>query len=202
MRRSNSCSTSRSCCNVECPPGLRGPRGLTGLTGPEGPQGIPGIQGATGPIGPQGPQGVPGEPAFTPVYAYIYNVTDQAVAIGAPVVFSNTGVTTAGIVHIAPSPSIIVNSPGVYEITYSVSGVEPNQFNVWVNGAEILFLGSRYGSGAGTQQNTGQFIVRLFAGDIVTLVNDASAAAVTLTSTVGGTGTAVSASILLKLLAL
>lgn len=198
----------RSCCNVECPPGLRGPRGLTGLTGPEGIQGIPGIQGATGPIGPtgatgpQGIQGIPGDPAFTPVYAYIYNNIAEVVPLATPVTFSNTGVSTAGIIHVAGTAPITITAPGVYDITYSVSGTEPNQFNIFINGAPNAFIGSRYGSGAGTQQNNGQLIVRLFAGDVVTLVNDASFAAVTLAALIGGTLPTVNASIKFVLLAL
>jgi hypothetical protein len=57
--------------------------------------------------------------------------------------------------------------------------------------------GSIYGSGAGTQQNNGQVIVSLEKGNMVTLVNYHSAAAVQLVSPSGGTAENVVASITL-----
>jgi hypothetical protein len=60
-------------------------------------------------------------------------------------------------------------------------------------------VGSGYGSGAGTQQNYGQAIIAVAAGDILTLRNHTSAAAVTLQTLAGGTQTNnVNASILIK----
>jgi len=55
--------------------------------------------------------------------------------------------------------------------------------------------GSTYGSGAGTQQNTGVTMVVLSVADVVTLVNHSSAAAVTLQTLAGGTQTNVNASL-------
>jgi hypothetical protein len=61
------------------------------------------------------------------------------------------------------------------------------------------FAGSVYGSGGGTQQNNGQVILALSAGDVVTIVNHSSASAVTL-QLAGGTQTNVNASVrILKL---
>ena len=96
-----------------------------------------------------------------------------------------------------PEPlTFIVTTPGDYEVTFSVSGTEPNQFALFLNGA--LVAGTVYGSGAGTQQNNGQAIITIAAGDVLTLRNHSSAAAVTLATTIGGTQANVNASIVIK----
>ncbi|MCU1337022.1 MAG: triple helix repeat-containing collagen [Bryobacterales bacterium] len=45
------------------------------------------------------------------------------------------------------------------------SAVESTQFTVFLNGVAIL--GATYGSGAGTQQNSGQVIIAIIAGDVI-----------------------------------
>ena len=50
----------------------------------------------------------------------------------------------------------------------------------------------------GTQQNIGQAIITLAAGDSLTLVNHTSAAAVTLQTLAGGTQVNVNASLVIK----
>ena len=77
-----------------------------------------------------------------------------------------------------------------------MSGVEPNQFALFLNGA--LVLGTVYGSGAGTQQNNGQAIIAIAAGDVLTLRNHSSSAAVSLQTLAGGIQTNVNASIVIK----
>jgi hypothetical protein len=67
---------------------------------------------------------------------------------------------------------------------------------LFLNGAPLI--GTVYGSGAGTQQTTGQAIVPLAAGDVLTLRNHSSAAAVTLQTLAGGTQTNVNASIVIE----
>jgi hypothetical protein len=74
--------------------------------------------------------------------------------------------------------------------------VEPNQFSLFLNGAPVA--GTVYGSGAGTQQNTGQAIIAIASGDVLTLRNHSSTAAVTLQTLAGGTQTNVNASIIIK----
>jgi hypothetical protein len=76
------------------------------------------------------------------------------------------------------------------------STVEPNQFALFVNRA--LVTGTVYGSGAGTQQSYGQAIIALADGDVITLRNHTSTAAVTLQTLAGGTQTNVNASILIE----
>ncbi|RXK32082.1 flagellar hook-length control protein FliK, partial [Bacillus velezensis] len=174
--------------------GATGAAGATGATGVTGAAGVTGVPGATGDIGPTGATGATGSGLSE--YAYVYNLSAETVAIEAPVIFDSTGITTAGITHAPGTAQIIVTTPGDYEVTFSVSGVEPNQFTLFVNGGPVT--NTVYGSGAGTQQNNGQAIITLAAGDILTLVNHTSAAAVTLQTLAGGTQTNVNASIVLK----
>nr|WP_306664912.1 collagen-like protein [Bacillus pumilus] len=151
-------------------------------------------------IGRRGFRGVRGAIGVTGAglteFAYIYNLSAQTVALEAPVIFDSTGITTAGITHAPGTSQIIVTNPGNYEVTFSVSGVESNQFTLFVNGGPVT--NTVYGSGAGTQQNNGQAILSLAAGDTLTLVNHTSAAAVTLQTLAGGTQTNVNASIIIK----
>jgi hypothetical protein len=105
---------------------------------------------------------------------------------------------TAGFTHSLGSADITVVNPGVYKVAFSVSGTEPCQFALFING--VVVAASVYGSGAGTQQDTGQAILALNASDVLTLVNHTSAAAVTLAASppIGGTATTVNASILIQ----
>ncbi|GBG11129.1 hypothetical protein PAT3040_05916 [Paenibacillus agaridevorans] len=77
-----------------------------------------------------------------------------------------------------------------------MSGVEPNQFTLFLNGVPVT--NTVYGSGAGTQQNFGQAIITIAAGDTLTLHNHTSAAAVTLQTLAGGTEINVNASVVIK----
>ncbi|UOQ49154.1 collagen-like protein [Gracilibacillus caseinilyticus] len=184
------------------PAGPIGPAGATGATGPAGPIGPTGATGATGPAGPIGPIGPTGATGATgpagglSQYAYTYNLGAQVVPIEADVIFDSNGIFTSGITHAPGTSQILVTTPGDYEITFSVSGVEPNQFSLFLNGAPVA--GTVYGSGAGTQQNNGQAIIAISAGDVVTLRNHSSSAAVTLQTLAGGTQTNVNASIVMK----
>lgn len=178
-------------------PGAQGEQGIPGEPGPQGEQGIQGEagpQGEQGEIGPEGPEGPSGAGGILG-YGYIYNLTAQSVAIEAPIVFDSTG-PVLGVIHAPGTPDIEVVNAGTYSITYSVSGTEPNQFAIFVNGAPAP--STVYGSGAGTQQNTGQAILVLGVGDIITIVNHSSAAAVGLASVIGGTQANVNASVLLE----
>lgn len=87
---------------------------------------------------------------------------------------------------------MLVNG-GTYEVTFDVSGTEPNQFALFDNGSPVL--GALYGSGAGTQQNIGQVIFNAAGGDVITLRNHSSASAVGLASNVGVTQANANASI-------
>jgi BclA C-terminal domain len=134
-----------------------------------------------------------------PGFGYIYALIPQTVAVEAPVLFDSNG-PLFGVTHAPGSPSIFVVTAGTYAIAFSVSGTEPNQFALFVNG--VVDPSSIYGSGAGTQQTTGaQVIMVLGVGDVIELRNHSSAAAVTLASFVGGTQANVTAAVTLARLA-
>ena len=174
--------------------GATGATGATGAIGPTGATGTNGINGATGATGATGAQG----PAVILDYAYIYNLTVQDVGVEDDVVFDTNGILTLGFTHAPLSSIIVIVEEGIYKVDFSVSGTEPNQFALFLNG--VVVPGTVYGSGAGTQQNTGQAIFPIGAGDALTLRNHSSAAAVGLASVIGGTQANVNASIsILKL---
>jgi hypothetical protein len=120
------------------------------------------------------------------------------VAVGADVTFDTNGLgaVTAGITHTAGTAAVTIGNAGVYKVAFSVSGVGGSQMALFVNGS--LVPGTVYGSGAGTQQNTGQAIFGVGAGDVLTVRNYTSAAAVILQTLAGGTQTNVNASIVIE----
>ena len=120
----------------------------------------------------------------------------QVVPVEGAVVFSNSGIRTGGIVHTLGSSDILITNGGHYLVTFSVSGSEPNQFALFVNGAVVA--GTGYGAAAGAQQNSGHAILSVPNGSILTLRNHTSATAVTLPANPGGAATAVNASVLLQ----
>ncbi len=181
--------------------GVAGPAGAvgaTGTTGAVGATGATGVAGPTGATGTTGATGATGSAGGIAGYAYVFNNSAEVVAIEAPIAFDQNG-PLLGITHAPGNPGVVIGSAGTYSIQYSVSGVEPGQFSLFVNGAPIL--NSIYGSGAGTQQNSGLLILSLSANDVLTLVNHSSAAAVTLQTLAGGTQNNVNASLLILKLA-
>ena len=177
------------------PDGAVGPQGPTGSTGPVGPQGLTGSDGAQGPTGSTGATGATGTNGLSE-YGYIYNRGAQVVALEADVIFDGNGVMTPGITHAPGTTQIAVTTPGDYKVSFSVSGVEPSQMALFLNGSPLT--DTVYGSGAGTQQDDGQTIVSLAAGDVLTLRNHTSSAAVTLQTLAGGTQTNVNASVVIE----
>jgi hypothetical protein len=144
-----------------------------------------GLTGATGATGANGSLGG---------YGYIFNQAAEVVAIEAAVTFDSNG-PLLGITHAPGNAGVNVTNAGIYSVTFSVSGVPPSEFAIFVNGAPAP--GSVYGSGAGTQQNTGQVILILSAGDVLTLRNHSSVAPVVLQTLTGGTQTNVNVSLLI-----
>ena len=172
---------------------------FTPVPGPAGEDGV-GIQGPQGEVGETGPQGAD---VGISEYAYVYNLTAQSVAQNASVTFDTNGLMSAGITHIAGEEEIAFTTAGIYTVTFSVSGTEPNQFALFLGpaGNETLVAGSIYASGAGTQQNVGQVIVTVAAGDVLTLRNHLSTSAVGLATPIGGTEANVNASVHIMLVA-
>jgi hypothetical protein len=109
----------------------------------------------------------------------------QTVEIEADVTFNKNGVLTGGITHTLGAAGIALANAGHYKVTFSVSGTGVNQMALFLNGTTLV-PGTIYGSGAGTQQNTGLAIVTVAAGDVLTLRSHSSAAAVGLASIIGG----------------
>jgi hypothetical protein len=130
-----------------------------------------------------------------PNYAYVYNLAAETVAVEAAVTFDSNG-PLSGFVHTPGGSAITVTTAGVYRVDFATSGVEPGQFALAVNG--VALPEATYGSGAGTQQDDGQLILNLGAGDVVTLLNHSSAAAITLQTLAGGTQANVTASVLIE----
>ena len=183
------------------PAGQQGVQGTTGAQGPIGPAGaqgqvgVTGAQGPAGPAGAQGPAGLTGPAGGLVAFGYVYNQGAETVAIEAAVAFDMNG-PLVGIAHAPGNAGVVFTNSGTYAIFYSVSGVEPGQFALFVNGAPVL--GTVYGSGAGTQQDTGHALITISANDTLTLVNHTSAAAVTLQTLAGGTQVNVNASLLIE----
>jgi hypothetical protein len=150
---------------------------------------VPGSTGSTGATGATGAAGAS-------EYGFIYNLNAQTVAIEADITFDSNGLTSPGITHAPGTSPIVITSSGNYQVAFVVSGVEPNQFAIFLNGSPVA--GTIHGSGAGTQQNQGQAIIAVSAGDVITLRNHTSAAAVTLQTLAGGTQANVNASIILN----
>ena len=92
--------------------------------------------------------------------------------------FNANGVITPGITHVAGEAGIALAGAGAYKISFSVSATAPNQMSIFVDGLPVG--GTTYGSGAGTQQNSGQAIIIVGAGGVVTVRNHSSAAAIGL----------------------
>ena len=168
------------------PAGEAGQQGIPGAEGTRGPAGIPGATGATGPAGSSG----------LSQYAYVYNLSAETVALEADLTFDSNGVLTPGITHALGAAGITLTTAGTYEATFSVSGTEPSQMALFVNG--VLVPGTVYGSGAGTQQNTGQGIFVAPAGAVLTVRNHTSSAAVGLATPIGGTQQSSNASVVIE----
>jgi hypothetical protein len=90
---------------------------------------------------------------------------------------------------------VTIDDVGTYRVQFVISGIEANQFALFHNGTAIP--GSVYGSGSGTGE-TGDVIIPLAAGDVLTVRNHTSAGAVTLQTLAGGTQTNVNASLMLE----
>ena len=120
----------------------------------------------------------------------------ETVPLEADVTFDSNGVLSSGMAHTPGSAGITLANAGTYEVTYEVSGTAPTQIALFDNGA--LVPGTVYGSGAGTQQNTGSAIITVAAGDTITVRNHTSSAAIGLATAIGGTQANVNASVMIE----
>jgi hypothetical protein len=191
----------------------RGPRGLKGATGLAGATGARGADGANGSIGQPGPAGTNGTngingrdganggpgPAATRDYAYLYDVAGQTVAPSGDVLFRTDGAMTGEFVHPAGSSSITFLTGGTFKVTVSIAGSLRNQVGVTLNGVSVV--GAIFGTDDNSQQNGGQAIVSVGAGQQMTIRNQSTTAAIPLDNTAGGAAINVDASILIERLA-
>ena len=170
----------------------RGPRGFRGPTGPTGAAGSAGGTGGTGPTGPcctgaTGPTGTAGAGGTTD-YAYVAQEGDELVAPNTDVTFGFSSNNIFGITLVPPSGLPVVTAfritrTGTYEFGFHARGVpslngvptaDPLVFALFANGA-LLAAGTKYkgpGHAAGEVSIAdGDGLVRLLAGDLVTLRN-------------------------------
>ncbi|MDF2964127.1 MAG: flagellar hook-length control protein FliK [Paenibacillus sp.] len=65
-------------------------------------------------------------PIIPPIVSgFIYNVSAQTVPVETDVIFDTNDILTPGITHAPGTTQIAITNPGNYEVTFSVSGVEP-----------------------------------------------------------------------------
>ena len=139
-------------------------------------------------------------------FGYFYNLeVSDTVAIGAPFPFDTDGpFTSAQFLHTAsPTPAtsapITIVQAGTYEVQYTATVAEARQIALYLNGAVVA--GTIYGQATGTAVTTGVAIITAAAGDLLTLRNHLSAAALTLVTPSGGTASNTTNSLLIKKIA-
>jgi hypothetical protein len=174
--------------------GAAGTNGTNGLPGARGADGAPGADGHIGAVGPIGPIG----PAATRTYAYIYDLAGQSVAVDSAVVFDTNGLPTSDIAHTAGTSAITITTAGTYKLAFSVSSINANQMAVFIGGTQVG--GGTYGSSDANQQTSGQMMIAISAGDVLTLRNHTSNGTIVLNNHPGGGvgTTAVDASVLIE----
>jgi len=124
------------------------------------------------------------------------------VAIGAAVEFPQDGETNGVIVRSSAS-QFTLPAIGTYEVSFQVSVSESGQLAIWLNGAAVATVTPRSRAGRATVTSliTNAVLIATTAANMVlTIVNDASASALTITTSAGGTES-VSASLVIKRIA-
>ncbi|MBV4435809.1 collagen-like protein, partial [Clostridium tyrobutyricum] len=156
---------------VQGPAGVDGPQGSVGPTGPQGIQGPTGLQGPQGPQGPAGADGATGPANGLNAYGYIYNLQDSMAIVNGDILFSNNGYLN-GIAHTTGTAEISITQTGIYEINYIISTtINSNTASlaIAVNGfvqpsTQVIVL-------LGAGKTSGNAVLTLNAGDIITLRN-------------------------------
>lgn len=179
------------CC--KCPPGIPGKQGPQGIQGPQGLQGIsgiigspglngaPGIQGSQGPQGPQGsegPRGITGRPGFsgpykTDEYCYLY-AGEQTLKESDRVAFT-VGIKTSIVTLSADSKAITVRENGNFYIAtaWSAANNGAHSMALCLNGTKIPNMNYILGMAHPALLSClpAWVIIRLNAGDVLTVVN-------------------------------
>jgi hypothetical protein len=133
-------------------------------------------------------------PVSPDTYGYIYNTGNQSIAPESSVPFSTNG-ALLGISHNVGTGAVTIENDGTFAVWFTVIGQTANQFALFQN--DIVVPGSIYGTEGTSENNTGMVMINASAGDVLTLRNHTSVAAVVLDNTAGGTQTNVSASLLI-----
>lgn len=106
-------------------------------------------------------------------YAYIFSSsTQEAIKPGGSVLFHSNGSKTPGISYTSGKSDIVFSQSGNYLITFFVAGTQQNSFGLFLDGVPVD--GGTYSSGStgySTGDITGQTIVNIKAGSILTLRN-------------------------------
>lgn len=133
---------------------------------------------------------------------YFYNLAvSGTVAIGAPFPFDTDGPTNPALYAHTPSATPATSAPitiltaGTYRVDYSVTVAEARQIALYLDGAVVL--STIYGQATGTAVTTAFAIITVAAGQVLTLRNHLSAAALTLVTPSGGTASNTTDSILI-----
>jgi hypothetical protein len=106
---------------------------------------------------------------------------------------------STGITHVAGTAGIIFAIPGTYKVTFVISANSANQISVFING--VAAAGGTYGAADGSDQTSGQTILTVSPGDVLTVRNHTSLGTVVLADHSGGTNLTVDASVLIERLA-
>ena len=101
-----------------------------------------------------------------------------------------------GIQHDPSEEKILVLGDDIFEIIFTVTSSDRNQFAIFVN--DVLVPGSIYGTDIARGTNTGMAIMPLVNGDIITIKNFDSQGTVFLNGNVGGSENNTNASITIK----
>jgi Collagen triple helix repeat (20 copies) len=179
-------------------PGTNGATGAQGQPGAAGTNGTNGSQGLRGDAGTNGTNGTNGT-SVTPDYAYFYDASAQTVAGSGDVLFTVNGPVTSEFVHPAGSAFITFVTSGTFKVLFSVTGAGRNQVALTLDSVPVA--GSMYGSDDTAEQNTGQIIMTVAAGQVITLRNQNATTGIVLDNTAGGLAINVDASMLIERLA-
>ena len=153
------------------PTGPTGPTGAAGATGPAGAVGATGATGAAGATGATGPAGPTG-PSVTTTSAYAANLSGAGLPVvtaGFPVPLPNYQVLPEGITVDGTNTAFTVSTPGYYRISYTV-----NTTKALASGTRLMInnkpnLPSTVAPSLGQSHFSNEIIVKLNAGDTITL---------------------------------
>lgn len=155
----------------------------------EGGIGVVGPQGPTGATGPQGPAGAALD--FADFFALMPPDNAATVAIGGDVDFPQDGPSSGtGLIARTGADTFNLAEIGVYEVLFQVSVTEPGQLVLTLDsgGGPVVLSYTVAGRATGTSQIVGMALVQTTViNSILTVRNNSSASALTITPLAGGT---------------